>query len=126
MENSPQWLEVVRQRLAEEDLGNCELHLLDVEEYSVFADRFDDGSLELVVVDSSEREPGDRLRCVAAAMTKVRPGHYLVLDDSDRPGYRDAERILSGWPVERYIGVKSFPLAATETSLYQRPPDHPT
>ena len=38
---------------------------------------------------------------------------------------RDADRILSGWPVERFIGVKSFPLAATETSIYQRPPDHP-
>ena len=109
VEDSPKWLEVVRHRLAEKAIGNCELRLLDVEEYPVFADRFDDGSLELVVVDSSEREPGDRLHCVAAAMAKVRPGYYLVLDDSDRPDYRDADRILSGWPVERFIGVKSFP-----------------
>jgi hypothetical protein len=121
VEDSPMWLQLVRQELVEKNLSNCQLELLDPDEYPAFADEFEDGSLDLVVVDSVERVTGDRLRCVAAAMRKVRPGQFLVLDDSDRPSYGGADRILSGWAVERFIGLKSFPFAATETSIYRRP-----
>jgi hypothetical protein len=55
------------------------------------------------------------------AAPKVRPGGLLALDDSDRAAYGDADSILEGWRVHRIVGVKPFPLSATETAIYERP-----
>ena len=49
----------------------------------------------------------------------VKPGGYLLLDDSDR--YVTAADLLPGWPTEHFVGVKPRPLIATSTSLYRRP-----
>ena len=48
-------------------------------------------------------------------------GSFLALDDSDRAAYGDADGILEGWRVRRFVGVKPFPLTVTETSIYERP-----
>jgi hypothetical protein len=50
----------------------------------------------------------------------VRPGGYIVLDDSDGAPYRGADQLLKGWAVKRFVGLKHFPLMAIETSIYRR------
>ena len=59
--------------------------------------------------------------CVVAARSLVKPGGYLLLDDSDRPEYLEADHMLPGWGLRRVVGVRQFPLAATETTIYKRP-----
>jgi hypothetical protein len=54
-------------------------------------------------------------------MKKVRPGGYLLLDDSDRPGYAEAYELLEGWRERRFTGVKDEWPEACETAIFRRP-----
>ncbi len=66
---------------------------LAFERYVKTIDAQPNGSLDLVFVDGRAR-----VACVRRALTKVRPGGYLVLDDAWRPDYRPARRLLSRHP----------------------------
>ena len=55
-------------------------------------------------------------------MKKVRPGGFLLLDDSDRPGYAEAFELLDGWRERRFTGVKDEWPEACETTIFRRSP----
>ena len=74
-----------------------------------------EGSFDIVVVDNS----GDRMGPLSLAALLARAGGWIMLDNSDR--YAQADRVLSGWSVRRFVGVPPKPLTAQETSLYQKP-----
>ena len=61
-----------------------------------------------------------RIDCLNPAMKKVRPGGYLLLDDSDRPGYAQAYGLLAGWRVRRFTGIKDEWPEACETTIFRR------
>jgi hypothetical protein len=75
-----------------------------------------DESIDLFIVDGL-----DRMQCVREGAAKVRRGGVLVLDDSDLPEHAEADTLLSGWRVERFVGLKQSPLLAVETSVYEKP-----
>ena len=58
--------------------------------------RCEDEAFDLVVVDFLESPEADRVDAVRVGRTKVRPGGYLLLDDSDRPAYAEAFELLDG------------------------------
>lgn len=115
------WYRIVSGGLERYGLNNCNLIHLGLSAFPSAINHIADRSLDLVVVDSNESVPGDRLECVASSISKVRPGGYLLLDDSDRERYGDADTLLAGWQVRRFVGLKRTPLIAVETSIYQRP-----
>src|SRR5207249_4219393 len=80
-----------------------------------------DRSFDLVVVDFLEAPAVTRVDCIKAAMKKVSPGGYLLLDDSDRPGYAEAFELLDGWRFRRFTGVKDEWPEACETGIFERP-----
>jgi predicted O-methyltransferase YrrM len=80
-------------------------------------------AFDVVIVDCYETPRVTRLDCLVAAAPLVGRRGCLVLDDSDRVQLRDAPAHLPGWRVERHVGMKQFPLMATETSLFWRPGD---
>jgi hypothetical protein len=55
------------------------------------------------------------------ATKKVTPGGYLLLDDSDRPGYAEAFDLLGAWRFRKFVGVKDEWPAACETGIFRRP-----
>ena len=69
---------------------------------------------------SSKPRPSLAIDALKPAMKKVRPGGYLLLDDSDRPGYREAYELLDGWRERRFIGVKDEWPEACETAIFRR------
>ncbi len=44
-----------------------------------------------------------------------------LLDDWDHPAYRRVDRVLDNWPRRVFIGLKPYPLTASETAIYRRP-----
>ncbi len=55
---------------------------MSFEKYVRSIDRFIDKSLDLVIIDGRAR-----LSCITHALKKIRPGGYLMLDDSERERY---------------------------------------
>ena len=120
-EDNEFWLDQARQRLAEAGLENVELRHLPVEDFAEEVQALDDASFDLVVVDFLESPEADRVRAVDVARSKVRPGGYLVLDDSDRPSYAEAYELLQGWRERRFVGVKDGWPQVCETAILRRP-----
>lgn len=121
LEHDSNWCVAVREQLRAAGLRNCELRLVDVDEFPDAICSFADESFDVVLVDGEETSPGDRLACLEASRKKVKPGGYLVLDDSDRPAYQDADKLLPGWDAKHFIGLKLVPLAVVQTTIYRRP-----
>lgn len=120
-EDNEYWYPRTKERLDAGGFLNVELRLRAVEEFPREVAELPDESFDLVVVDFLEAPTTTRIDCLRPAMKKVRPGGYLLLDDSDRPGYAEAFDLLSGWSFRKFSGVKDeWPLAC-ETGIFRRP-----
>ena len=117
------WVGHTRDRLRELGLGNVELRELPVDSFAAEVDGLPEASFDLVVVDFLESPTVTRVDCVRPAMKRVRPGGYLLLDDSDRPGYADAYELLVAWRERRFTGIKDGWPEACETAIFRRPVD---
>lgn len=119
-EDNEDWLERARERLARAGIRNAEIRSVPIERFVPEVAALDDDAYDLVVVDFLESPEADRVDAVRAAMLKVRPGGYLLLDDSDRPAYAGADELLAGWRRRRFAGVKDGWPQAVETTIYRR------
>jgi len=86
------------------------------ESYARSIDGQPDASFDLILVDGRAR-----VACVRHARAKVRPGGYLVLDDSSRPEYAAVPGLLAGWPCRRFSGLGPGKRLPAETASWQRP-----
>jgi predicted O-methyltransferase YrrM len=120
-EENEYWYPRTRARLEELGLSNVDLRLRDVEEFPREVEGVPEGSFDLVVVDFLEAPTVTRIDCLRPAMKRVRPGGYLLLDDSDRPGYAPAFELLADWRFRRFTGVKDEWPEACETGIFRRP-----
>jgi hypothetical protein len=121
LESDPRWARQVERELAGLPIEGCHIEQLPVERFPAYVSGLPDSSFDLVLVDHTDVPGTTRVDSVAAAREKVRPGGFLVLDDSDRELYAAVDRLLAGWFVRRFAGIKPrrLPLAA-ETSVYRR------
>jgi predicted O-methyltransferase YrrM len=121
LEDNEFWADQTRARLQELGLENVELRRLPVERFPEAVDALPDRSFDLVVVDFLEAPAMSRIEALKPAMKRVRPGGYLLLDDSDRPGYAEAFELLAGWRFRKFVGVKDGWPEACETGIFRRP-----
>jgi hypothetical protein len=121
LEDNEFWFETTRERLAEDGFVNVDLRLRPVEDFPREVAALRDGSFDLVVVDFLESPKVTRVECLKPAMKRVRSGGYLLLDDSDRPGYAEAYELLASWKQRRFIGVKDDWPEVCETTIFRRP-----
>lgn len=122
LEDDEFWHSSTRLRLDQAGL-NADLRLRPVEDFPREIASLPDDAFDLVVVDFLEAPTVTRIDCLDPAMHKVRPGGYLLLDDSDRPGYAKAFELLAGWPFRRFVGVKDGWPEACETGIFRRQPN---
>lgn len=120
-EDNEFWHHRAAERIAEEELENVRLRRLPVEELAATVGAMPDETFDLVFIDFLESETAERVDVVRAAHTKVRPGGYLLLDDSDRPGYAGAYEVLTEWRERRFTGVKDEYPQVCETAIFRRP-----
>jgi predicted O-methyltransferase YrrM len=120
-EDNEYWRGWVAEQLDQAGLANVDLRLRPVETFPKEVDSLEDGAFDLVVLDFLEAPGVSRIDCLHPALDKVRPGGYLLLDDSDRPGYAEAFELLAGWRFRKFVGVKDGWPEACETGIFQRP-----
>lgn len=75
---------------------------------------------DLVLVDGRAR-----VDCAIEAAHALRPGGWLVVDDTDRAEYAPIFAELR-WPFTRYPGPKPYGDAFAETTIWRRPTERPT
>jgi predicted O-methyltransferase YrrM len=121
LEDNEFWHRWVAERIAQDGLANVDLRLRPVEKFASEVDALDDETFDLVVLDFLESPQVTRIDCLKPAMKKVRPGGFLLLDDSDRPGYREAFELLVGWRFRKFVGVKDGWPEVCETGIFKRP-----
>jgi predicted O-methyltransferase YrrM len=121
LEDNEYWFPRTGERLERAGLTNVDLRLRPVEDFPREVASLPDASFDLVVVDFLEAPAVTRIDAITPAMRKVRPGGLLLLDDSDRPGYREAFELLDGWSFHKFTGVKDEWPEACETGIFRRP-----
>lgn len=121
VENNPAWYREVSSRLRDAGAANCELKMIPIEDFLAEIGGYPDEHFDLVVVDCAQNDAVSRNDCVIASLPKVKPGGYLLLDDSDRAQFRELDEELAGWQADRYIGCRPKPLSASETTIYRKP-----
>jgi hypothetical protein len=121
LEDNEFWHGSTRERLDEADLVNVDLRLRAVEDFPREVASLPDVAFDLVVVDFLEAPAVTRIDSLKPAMKKVRAGGYLLLDDSDRPGYAEAFELLAGWRFRTFTGVKDDWPEACETGIFRKP-----
>lgn len=121
LEDNEFWHRWVGDELEQAGLANVDLRLRPVEEFAGEIDSLADRAFELVVMDFLESPDVTRIDVLKPAMKRVRPGGYLLLDDSDRPGYADAFDLLTGWRFRKFVGVKDGWPEVCETGIFRRP-----
>jgi hypothetical protein len=122
-EDNEHWAEHTRQRLEESGLRNADIRVGPVEALPEVVAALPDSSFDLVVVDFLEAPTVTRIDALKPAMKKTRLGRYLLLDDSDRPGYAPAYELLASWSERRFTGIKDEWPEACETTIFRRPLD---
>lgn len=67
--------------------------ILKARPYFDVCKQFSTESFDLILVDGRER-----VGCIKAAISLLKPGGIMMLDNSERPRYRPAFKALSAWP----------------------------
>ena len=72
--------------------------------------------LDLVFVDGRARN-----HCAALAAPRIKPGGWLVLDNSDRADYQPTFDLLKGWPQIAFKGHGPLSDIIWQTTCWQKP-----
>lgn len=120
-EDDALWEASVRELLTERALGNWQLELVSLDQLLARVSVLPDDGFDLVVIDANEQPLVTRVDQARVSMSKVKPGGLLVFDDFDSQKYRSAEKMLQPWSARYFTGIKSFPMMAVETAIFQRP-----
>lgn len=86
------------------------------ERYVKSIDEYPDGAFDFIVIDGRARPA-----CLKHAIAKVKPGGYIVLDDSDRERYHPAlQQVPDSFSRRDFVGPRLYERAFTKTSIWQR------
>lgn len=115
IEHDPEWHAL----LTASAPPTCDVRMaLEADAYVGSIDEEPDGTFDVVLVDG-----GDRVRCVEHAISKVRAGGRLILDDSDRPEFGPALALLPMWSRREFGGLAPGKAVPGHTTIWRRPPD---
>jgi hypothetical protein len=87
---------------------------MSFESYVKSVDDYPDGSFDLVLVDGRARKA-----CAIRALPKVKSGGHLLLDDADRPEYREAVAALDCYSRLDFRGPVPYSTTAGTTSVWR-------
>lgn len=86
-------------------------------DYASAVDKCADESLDIVLVDGYSRPA-----CIAHALTKLKHGGWLVLDNSDRDYYlANVGKLLQSWPMCKFCGPGPYNSYEWCCSFWRKP-----
>jgi hypothetical protein len=88
---------------------------MSFESYARAIDGYPDESFDLVLVDGRAREG-----CAQHARPKVRPGGYLIFDNSERDTYACVHRAMAKWPRREFRGPGPYVLGYWSTTVWHK------
>lgn len=119
-ENKEEWYHGVTDKLKEEGLNNAIVHY----DPNYPTDSFTkvNGEFDIVFLDGSDNS-GDRIVCMKVGYRFVKPGGYLVVDDTQRPSYREGMEVLNNldWPREDFCDCGYMSEISKRCSVWKRP-----
>lgn len=139
IEHDPGWYSTVARRLLDSGIRNVSLVLCEPEKtkaprmyhsaakeyeglgfqhYAESIDTYPGDTFDLVIVDGRAR-----LACMTHALAKVRPGGYLMLDNSNRAIYECGKQIVSTWSSREFYGPGPHNEYPWATTIWQKPAD---
>jgi len=116
LEPNPEWAQRVRDELR--NFGNAEVREGTIED--LFVATFLEIAPTVLIVDHSDEPRLSRTDAIRLAVRNGAAPRLIVLDDSDRTGYRLAGEILGAWSANRFTGFLDKPLRLTETTVFTR------
>lgn len=94
---------------------DCSKHKgLNFEKYVKSIENYPNANFDLVFIDG-----GARVSCISHAIKKIRPGGYLLLDDSHRLQYRSALTSLDKYKRIDFFGIIPYSFALCQTSIWR-------
>jgi SAM-dependent methyltransferase len=87
---------------------------LGFEAYVKSIDAYPDATFDLVAVDGRARPA-----CVIRAISKVKPGGYILLDDSDRPYYREGVEAVAAHQRLDFRGAAPYKTEPSQTTIWK-------
>jgi hypothetical protein len=85
------------------------------ERYVKMIDEYSDGYFDVVFVDGRAR-PG----CMKHAISKIKNGGYLILDNSERTEYKAGWNLVQEWNDLAICGPGPYSTISTETRIWQK------
>lgn len=117
LETNKDWFDRTRQKVNELNLHNCCSFLMGgTEEIVNYFKGNSDGSYDLVAVDP-DPVVADRLTVAMAALPKIKPGGWLLLDNYLAGTFKDFQ-CPEGW---RTFTYDDFDWSGNGTRLYRKP-----
>ena len=86
---------------------------MSFENYVCSIDQYPDETFDLVMIDGRSR-----CSCAQRALPKLRPGGYLLLDNSERPGYKAISNLLKSCKSANYPGLTPSSTFLHETTVW--------
>jgi hypothetical protein len=109
IEHNSDWFKLVQTKLESAKVANVDLQLIplnhpdsepekefyeDLPSYVAVVNEFEDESLDLVIVDGHYRT-----NCARESLGKIKPGGYLLIDDTNMWSSFDALKIPENWEI---------------------------
>lgn len=137
IEHDPDWFVVVSRQLLDNSICNVSLILCEPEKtkapeiyystaekykglsfryYAELIDVHPNDIFDLVIVDGRARPA-----CMMHALAKVRPGGYLMLDNSNREIYERGKQAVSTWSSREFYGPGPYNEYPWATTIWQKP-----
>ncbi len=136
IEHDHAWYHSVNKKLQYDHLTNCDLILIepvpspaplaisknehyaqtDFSAYIHTIDAYPDNYFDLIIIDGRARSA-----CLKQAKNKVKPGGYIMLDDSERNRYQAAIAVLDFPQQSRFYGPGPYLNFSWQTTIFKRP-----
>lgn len=97
IDHDDKWHNGVKNELVKQQKSNVDLRIRP-RPYNTVCEDFPDRTFDLVLVDGR-----DRILCVRSAMSKVKKGGILMLDNAERIEYAEVYKILADWKLVEFI-----------------------
>lgn len=140
VEHDKEWFLNVKNEIEKQNIGNCDYLLIEPEinnsdsslenifisdntkylgmnfkKYCDAINSYPDNYFDLIFVDGRARNG-----CIKNAISKLKKGGYLILDNSERSSYDIGRNMLKGFEKKKFYGPGPFNLSFWETSIFKK------